>query len=99
MLNSLIKAWETSEQPSVKMSSYFPVYAQLFGHLVNEECVFVETGLLDGGSLFMWRNWLGPKARIIGINLNPEALKWNKYGFEIFIGDQGNSDFWIKTFD
>ena len=32
----------------------------------------------------------GPKARIIGIDLNPSAKKWTKYGFEIFIGDQSD---------
>ena len=32
----------------------------------------------------MWKNWLGDKARIIGIDLNPEAKKWVDTGFEIF---------------
>lgn len=45
----------------------------------------------------MWRRWLGDKARIIGIDLNPEALKWKDHGFEIFIGDQGDPLFWRST--
>jgi hypothetical protein len=45
----------------------------------------------------MWRKWLGKKARIIGIDLNPESKKWEKYGFEIYIGDQGDPEFWRKT--
>jgi hypothetical protein len=79
------------------MTSYFPAYVEMFGHLVNKKCVFIETGILDGGSLFMWRNWLGPQARIIGIDLNPEAAKWRESGFEIFIGDQGDPEFWKTT--
>ena len=49
-----------------------------------------------GGSLFMWRKFFGPKARIIGIDLNPDAKKWTKYGFEVFIGDQSDVNFWKK---
>ena len=36
---------------------------------------------------------LGKDARIIGIDLDPNA-KIGKYGFEIFIGDQASTDFW-----
>ena len=33
----------------------------------------MEIGVLGGGSLFMWRDYFGPKARIIGVDLNPNA--------------------------
>lgn len=97
-LDELITAWETSSYPSIKTTSYFPVYAKLFGHLRNTSCTFIETGILEGGSLFMWRKWLGDDARIIGVDLNPDAKKWEKFGFEIFIGDQACLDFWDNTF-
>lgn len=97
LLQSLEKSWENSPYPSLKITSYFPAYVELFGHLVNKKCVFIETGVLDGGSLFMWRGWLGPEARIIGIDLNPDAIKWRDSGFEIFIGDQGDPEFWKTT--
>jgi hypothetical protein len=93
-LNELIEAWRRSPQPSVKITSYFPIYAQLFSHLRGTKCVLIEVGILDGGSLFMWRDWLGDQARIIGVDLNPEATKWRDSGFEIFIGDQGDPAFW-----
>lgn len=93
----LKRSWENSPYPSVKISSYFPVYAELFRHLRGTNCTFVETGVLDGGSLFMWRDWLGEQARIIGIELNPEAVRWREHGFEIFIGDQGDPRFWRDT--
>ena len=41
----------------------------------------------------MWRDFFGPKAEIIGMDLNPEAKKWEKFGFKIFIGDQADPDF------
>ena len=50
----------------------------------NKEIIFVEIGVKRGGSLLMWRDWLGPKARIIGIDLDPNAKKLEEYGFEIY---------------
>lgn len=98
LIQKLYSCWKESPYPSLKITSYFPAYVELFGHLVDRKCTFIETGILDGGSLFMWRSWLGENARIIGIDLNPEALKWKKYGFDIFIGDQADPEFWKNTY-
>ena len=46
----------------------------------------------------MWRDYFGPTARIIGIDANPDAKKWETYGFEIFIGDQADERFWERLF-
>jgi hypothetical protein len=94
-LESLINAYNNSPYPSFKVTNYFPIYVDLFSQLVNTECTFIETGILNGGSLFMWRKWLGEKARIIGVDLNPSAKKWEQHGFEIYIGDQGDPKFWL----
>lgn len=93
-VGELVRCWRESPHPSIKISSYFPVYADLFSHLRGTDCTFVETGILDGGSLFMWRAWLGPRARIVGIDLNPAARKWEREGFVIHTGDQGDPAFW-----
>ena len=88
------KAFLDSPHPSSKHSTYFPAYDDIFTKYIGKEITFVEVGIFDGGSLFMWRNFFGKQARIIGIELNPEAKKWEKDGFEIFIGDQSDPDFW-----
>jgi hypothetical protein len=97
LLHKLLNSYWESPFPSLKISSYFPAYVDIFGHLVGSKCTFIETGVLDGGSLFMWRNWLGKDARIIGIDLNPSAEKWRQAGFEIYIGDQGDPNFWRRV--
>ena len=61
---------------------------------LNKNIILVEVGVGNGGSLFMWRNFFGKKAKIIGIELNPDAIKLEKYGFKIFIGDQSDPNFW-----
>ena len=98
VLLSLFEAWQESPAFSLKIDTYFPAYVKLFSHLRGTDCTFIECGVLGGGSLFMWRKWLGEKARIIGVDLNPEALKWQAHGFEIFIGDQGDPTFWENLF-
>ena len=88
------KAFIKSPFKSIKHSTYFDVYDELFSKYRNKRITFIEVGVLSGGSLFMWRNFFGTKARIIGIDLNPKAKKWTKHGFEIFVGNQSDPIFW-----
>ena len=97
-LQDLIKSFNESPQPSFKVTNYFQIYSDLFSHLRDVDCTFIEVGVFNGGSLFMWRKWLGEKARIIGVDLNPAAKKWEEFGFEIYIGDQGDPLFWQNLY-
>lgn len=92
------KAFVKSKYLSLKYKNYFPIYDQLLSKYRNKKIIFVEIGVFSGGSLFMWRNFLGKKAKIIGIDLNPDIQKFSKYGFEIVIGDQSSEKFWIDFF-
>ena len=85
-----------SPYSSLKVSTYFNVYDQLLSKYRDKSIVFLEIGILDGGSLFMWRDFLGKKAKVIGIEMNPDSKKLEKFGFEIFIGDQSSEKFWKK---
>tara|TARA_Y100001970_G_C14217537_1_gene850600 strand:+ start:814 stop:1641 length:828 start_codon:yes stop_codon:yes gene_type:complete len=79
---------------SIKHKSYFEVYDLLLEEYIGRDITFVEIGVLDGGSLFMWREFFGEKARIIGVEINESAKVWEDYGFEIFIGSQSDPIFW-----
>lgn len=94
----ILESFKRSPFDSIKITSYFDVYEELFSKYVNQEVTFVEVGILNGGSLFMWRDYLGPKARIIGIDLSEDALKWEEFGFEVYIGDQSSALFWENFF-
>ncbi|WP_346959997.1 class I SAM-dependent methyltransferase [uncultured Arthrobacter sp.] len=83
---------------SLKHTTYFSVYDQLFSRFIGKAPVIVEVGVLNGGSLFMWRKFFGPDARIIGVDLNPEAVWLREEGFEIHIGDQTDPQFWENFF-
>lgn len=98
MTSNLRKIYDSVPYLSIKYDSYFPAYEALLQKYVDREVTIVEVGIFNGGSLFMWRNFFGPKARIIGIDLNPEAREWEKHGFEIYIGDQSSDSFWSEFF-
>jgi hypothetical protein len=91
-------SYKRSRFLSIKSSSYFQVYEEWFSRFRNRKVTFVEIGVHHGGSLFMWRDYLGPEARIIGIDINPVARQWEASGFEIHIGDQGDPAFWDEFF-
>ena len=91
-----LEAYQASPQPSQKHSTYFDIYDRIFSEYQNKKITFVEVGVQAGGSLFMWKKFFGDRARIIGIDLNPDAKKWEKDGFEIYIGSQSDPAFWEK---
>ena len=91
---STLDSFNRSPFSSKKIDNYFDVYDHLFKDWVGKDVRFVEIGILEGGSLFMWRDYFGDRARIIGIDLNPQAKKWESHGFEIYIGDQADPNFW-----
>lgn len=81
-----------------KLSGYFPVYEQIFKEFKNKPLVFVEVGVKDGGSLELWRKFFHKDSRIIGVELDNNAIKLRDKGYEIFIGDQSCPDFWKKFY-
>lgn len=92
----IVNAYSTSPYLSIKHSSYFHVYERLLTPFVGKPITFVEVGVYNGGSLFMWRNFFGEQARIIGVDLNPDAKRWECDGFEIWIGNQSSAEFWSE---
>jgi len=91
---ALFRIYSNVRYLSIKHDSYFRVYEELFAKYIGKRITFVEVGVLNGGSLFMWREYFGPQARVIGIDLNPAARQWEAEGFEIFIGSQSDPLFW-----
>lgn len=93
------KSFLKSPYRSIKHASYFSVYDTLLNEYRGKDITFVEIGVLDGGSLFMWRDFFGKNARIIGVEINESAKVWEEHGFEIFIGSQSDPKFWKGLFN
>ena len=86
--------FQQSQKNSGKHKKYFEVYDKIFERFRNKKITFVEVGVLNGGSLEIWKKYFHEDSRIIGIDLNPECKKFEKKGVEIFIGNQSSETFW-----
>lgn len=86
-------SYRKSKYLSIRHSSYFQTYEALLAKYRDRQFTFAEVGVYNGGSLFMWQDYLGPPARIIGIDLNPGAKRWEGNGIDIFIGNQADPEF------
>lgn len=82
-----------------KWTHYFPAYEQHFGRFVNRPCVFWEIGCGQGGSLQLWKRYLGPYAQIIGLDILPGAKAFAEDQIEIRIGDQADESFLQSVLD
>ena len=92
------KSFMKSKYYCSKHKNYFKIYDELLTPYKNKKITFVDIGVFSGGSLFMWKDFFGRQAKIIGVEINPIAKKFKKYGFKIFIGDQSNPNFWKNFF-
>lgn len=95
---TLQECFQSSPRKSIKAKGYFDVYEKLLKKYRGKDITLVEVGVLDGGSLHMWRAYFGPKARIIGVEYNADAEKLANDGFEIYIGNQADPKFWQEFF-
>jgi SAM-dependent methyltransferase len=83
-----------------KWTHYFWVYEKHFAPLRDKEFQMLEIGVLNGGSLEMWRNYF-PKAKIVGIDINPDCMNHEQIDKDIHvrIGDQSDPKFLQSLID
>jgi len=76
-----------------KWTHYFPAYEAHFKRFVDRPCLFLEIGCGRGGSLQMWKRYLGPRARIVGIDIQPDCQAYEEDQIAVRIGSQSDTDF------
>jgi hypothetical protein len=76
-----------------KWVHYFDIYHRHFASFRNRPITVVEFGVSQGGSLQMWKHYFGPRARIIGVDINPKCAALTEPQIEIYIGDQDDRTF------
>jgi len=76
-----------------KWVHYFDIYHRHFAPYRGKKITIVEFGVFHGGSLEMWRNYFGPRARIIGVDIDERCRDLTGPGVEVVIGDQADPDF------
>jgi hypothetical protein len=92
--NSLRDYFDANRGPLLnKWLHYFDVYDRHFTRYRGREMVMIEVGVYHGGSLGMWTSYFGPRARIVGIDVNPRARKFAGDQVDVMIGDQADRAF------
>jgi cephalosporin hydroxylase len=76
-----------------KWSHYFDVYDRHFSKFRGKDIVLLEIGTLHGGSLQMWKHYFGDKAKIYGIDINPNCKEVEEENVTILTGSQSDRKF------
>jgi hypothetical protein len=79
-----------------KWLHYFDIYEKYFSRYKGKEIVILEIGVYQGGSLKMWRNYFGERAKIFAIDINPLCKQFEDTNTNIFIGSQSDIEFLEK---
>ncbi|MFN0201556.1 MAG: class I SAM-dependent methyltransferase [Bacteroidia bacterium] len=93
-MNELEKYFRQNDKRLIhKWMHYFEVYDRHFSRYRNKEVVILEIGVSQGGSLQMWKDYFGDKAKIYGIDVNPKCKELEEENIKIFIGSQSDRNF------
>lgn len=76
-----------------KWTHYFPVYETHFARYINRPATFLEIGCGMGGSLQLWKSYLGPFAQIVGIDIDESCRAFEEDQIAVRIGDQKDPKF------
>lgn len=93
-LYDLFLTWspDTRSRRLNKWHHYFNIYERHLSRFRGTECVLLEFGVFDGGSLVMWSEYLGPQARIIGVDIDPGTKRFDgiRPNVTVLTGDQSD---------
>lgn len=93
-MNDLRKYFETNDRNLIhKWDHYFDIYDRHFSRFRGKDVTILEIGVFHGGSLQMWKHYFGSRAKIIGVDINPECKKLEENGITIYIGSQEDRAF------
>ena len=93
-MNELEQYFRQNDQRLIsKWIHYFDIYDRHFSRFRNKKIVVLEIGVYHGGSLQMWKNYFGEKAKIYGIDINPKCKAFEEENIEVLIGSQSDRKF------
>jgi methyltransferase family protein len=76
-----------------KWLHYFEIYERYLDRYRGKDAVLVEIGVYQGGSLQMWKHYLGERATIWGVDVKPRCRVFAEDRIRIRIGDQSDPTF------
>jgi hypothetical protein len=90
----LADAWRASGA-SYKWLHYFPIYERELAPLAGTGPRILEIGVAGGGSLGMWRSYLGGGSTVVGIDIDPACARFEDCdrGIHVRVGSQADPQF------
>jgi hypothetical protein len=67
-----------------RLRHYFDIYHRHFAGFRGQPLTMIEIGVFNGGSLRMWRDYFGPQATIVGVDINPECKQFSEPGIDCY---------------
>jgi 23S rRNA U2552 (ribose-2'-O)-methylase RlmE/FtsJ len=80
-----------------KWDHYFEIYEKYLCKYKGKKVNILEIGISHGGSLELYKKYLGDQAMIYAIDINPECQQFEDSNTKIFIGSQSDQDFLNKV--
>jgi hypothetical protein len=71
-----------------KWIHYFPIYTRHLDRFRNLPVRVLEIGVYRGGGLDMWSRYLGPEAKLVGLDIDDAAVRAVRGKFPVVLGDQ-----------
>ena len=94
MHQSLSELFEShSGRPAHKWLHYFPVYERFLSPYRGKPITLLEIGCGKGGSLQLWKKYLGKDAKIVGIDIDASAKEFAEEQISVRIGNQSDTSF------
>ena len=85
--------FESRQRPVHKWFHYLDIYETYLAKYRDKPLFFLEIGVMDGGSLDMWRRYFGGSATIVGIDIDPTCATRVDPPNIVRIGSQADPEF------
>ena len=82
-----------------KWPHYLPIYERYFAPYHGTPARLLEIGVSGGGSLDLWRRYLGPDATVFGIDIDPACATAVSPPNQVRIGSQADPTFLRRVID
>ena len=93
-MNDLQRYFQNNRKNRInKWMHYFDIYDRYFSRYRGTDVHILEIGVYHGGSLQMWKEYFGGKARLFGVDIDPYCRNFEEDQISILIGDQSDRDF------
>lgn len=86
-------------RPINKWTHYLAHYDRFFSRFRNTPVKMLEIGVFEGGSLELWRKYLGSQATVFGVDIDSACAKKVDAPNQVRIGSQDDPDFLRSVVD